>query len=98
MVDFKSYVRTREETARRRCKSSRCACLRRWLVEKVLLRKRGLTLRKVFQDGDLMQKIDGALGKAGYETELTPDEEHGLWEIETMTRSGINIGHRLEFR
>ena len=38
-----------------------------------------------------MQKIDNALSKAGYETELTPDEEHGLWEIETMTRSGINM-------
>jgi hypothetical protein len=45
-----------------------------------------------------MQKIDNALSKAGYETELTPDEEHGLWEIETMTRSGISTGDRLEFR
>ena len=52
---------------------------------KGVLRKEGLTLRKVFQDGDLMQKIDSALSKAGYKTELTPDEEHGLWEIETMT-------------
>jgi DNA gyrase subunit B len=58
---------------------------------KGLLRKEGLTLRKVFQDGDLMQKVDNALSKAGYETELTPDEEHGLWEIETTTRAGINI-------
>ena len=53
--------------------------------------RRGLTLRKVFQDGDLMAKIEGALDKAGYKTELTPDEEHGLWEIETITSSGVNF-------
>jgi hypothetical protein len=29
--------------------------------------------------------------KAGYKTELTPDEEHGLWEIETVTTSGVNL-------
>jgi DNA gyrase subunit B len=90
MVDFKSYV----ERARRRLAGD--ANLLDVLLEtlagrKGLLRKEGLTLRKVFQDGDLMQKIDSALSKAGYETELTPDEEHGLWEIETMTRSGINM-------
>ena len=38
---------------------------------KGVLRKEGLTLRKVFQDGDLMAKIEGALDKAGYKTELT---------------------------
>ena len=90
MVDFKSYV----ERARRRLAGD--ANLLDVLLEtlagrKGLLRKEGLTLRKVFQDGELMQKIDNALSKAGYETELTPDEEHGLWEIETMTRSGINM-------
>jgi DNA gyrase subunit B len=90
MVDFKSYV----ERARRRLAGD--ANLLDILLEtlagrKGLLRKEGLTLRKVFQDGDLMQKIDSALSKAGYETELTPDEEHGLWEIETMTRSGIKM-------
>ena len=49
---------------------------------------RRLTLRKVFQDGDLMAKVEAALDKAGYKTELTPDEEHGLWEIETTTSIG----------
>ena len=52
---------------------------------KGVLRKEGLNLRKVFQDGDLMAKIEGALHKAGYKTELTTDEEHGLWEIETTS-------------
>ena len=32
-----------------------------------------------------MAKIEGALHKAGYKTELTSDEEHGLWEIETVS-------------
>jgi len=47
-------------------------------------------LRKVFQDGELLGKMEAALAKAGYKTELTPDEEHGLWEIETTTQTGIN--------
>ncbi len=38
-----------------------------------------------------MAKIEGALDKAGYKTELTTDEEHGLWEIETTTNTGINV-------
>ena len=90
MVDFKHYT----ERATRRLSGD--ANLLDVLLEtlagrKGLLRKEGLTLRMVFQDGDLMQKIDNAINKAGYETELTPDEEHGLWEIETTTRSGVNI-------
>ena len=58
---------------------------------KGVLRKEGQTLRNVFQDGDLMAKIEGALDKAGYKTELTTDEEHGLWEIETTTTTGVNL-------
>ena len=58
---------------------------------KGVLRKEGQTLRKVFQDGDLIAKIEGALDKAGYKTELTTDEEHGLWEIETTTNTGVNL-------
>jgi len=90
MVDFKNYC----ERATRRLTGD--GNLLDVLLEvlagrKGLLRKEGLTLRKVFQDGDLMQKIDNAINKAGYETELTPDEEHGLWEIETTTRAGLNI-------
>jgi hypothetical protein len=38
-----------------------------------------------------MARIEGALDKAGYHrTELTQDEEHGLWEIETVTNTGVN--------
>jgi DNA gyrase subunit B len=90
MVDFKHYC---ERATRRLAGDSQMLSI---LLEslggrKGVLRKEGLTLRKVFQDGDLMAKVEGALHKAGYKTELTPDEEHGLWEIETITSSGVNM-------
>jgi DNA gyrase subunit B len=90
MVEFKSYC---ERAARRVGGDSHLLSV---LLDalggpKGVLRKEGLTLRKVFQDGDLMAKVEGALDKAGYKTELTPDEEHGLWEIETVTSSGQNM-------
>jgi DNA gyrase subunit B len=90
MVDFKRYC---ERATRRVAGDSRLLniLLESLSGRKGVLRKEGLTLRKVFQDADLMQKIVGALEKAGYETELTSDEEHGLWEIETVAASGVNL-------
>jgi len=90
MVDFKRYC---ERATRRLGGDSQMLSI---LLEslsgrKGILRKEGLNLRKVFQDGELMARIEGALHKAGYKTELTPDEEHGLWEIETTTTTGMNI-------
>ena len=90
MVDFKRYC----ERATRRVGGD--PHLLNILLEslsgrKGVLRKEGLTLRKVFQDADLMAKIEGALHKAGYKTELTSDEEHSLWEIETVTATGVNL-------
>jgi DNA gyrase subunit B len=90
LVDFKRYC----ERATRRLGGD--PHLLNILLEslsgrKGVLRKEGLTLRKVFQDADLMAKIEGALHKAGYKTELTSDEEHGLWEIETVAASGVNL-------
>jgi DNA gyrase subunit B len=90
MVDFKRYC----ERATRRLGGD--PQLLNILLEslggrKGVLRKEGQTLRKVFQDEDLMAKIEGALHKAGYKTELTSDEEHGLWEIETVAASGVNL-------
>jgi DNA gyrase subunit B len=59
--------------------------------KKGVLRKEKITLRTVFQDGDLMAKVEGVLAKAGFKTELSTDEEHGLWEIETTTTSGLGV-------
>jgi DNA gyrase subunit B len=58
--------------------------------KKGVLRESEATLRKVFQDGDQMARVEGLLSKAGYKTELSTDEEHGLWEIETTTSTGAN--------
>ena len=90
MVDFKRYC----ERATRRLAGD--PQLLNILLEslggrKGILRKEGLNLRNVFQDEDLMAKIEGAIHKAGYKTELTSDEEHGLWEIETTTSTGVNL-------
>jgi DNA gyrase subunit B len=90
MVEFKRYC----ERATRRLAGD--AHLLNALLDAVagpkgVLRKEGMTLRKLFQDGDLMAKVEGALAKAGFKTELTTDEEHGLWEIETVATSGINV-------
>ena len=90
MVEFKRYC----ERATRRLAGD--AHLLNTLLEAIagpkgVLRKEGMTLRKLFQDGDLMAKVEGALDKAGFKTELTTDEEHGLWEIEAVATSGINV-------
>ncbi len=90
MVDFKRYF----ERATRRVGGD--AQLLNILLESLsgrngILRKEESNLRKVFQNGELMAKIEGALHKAGYKTELTTDEEHGLWEIETVSNTGVNL-------
>ena len=90
MVDFKHYC----ERATRRLGGDPQVLnilLESLSGRKGILRTEGSNLRKVFQDSDLMAKIEGALHKAGYKTELTSDEEHGLWEIETVTSSGVNL-------
>src|SRR5581483_577555 len=56
--------------------------------KKGVLREEGATIKRAFQDENLMARVEGVLDKAGYKTELTEDEEHGLWEIETVTNAG----------
>ena len=59
---------------------------------KGLLRQQGLTLRKIFQDDAMMGKIQRAFMKAGYDdVELNRDEEHGLFELETVTSLGVKV-------
>ena len=57
------------------------------------MRKDGLTLRGVFGDqkGELMAKVEGRIAKAGYKTDLSTDEEHGLWEIEVAAPNGTRV-------
>jgi len=90
MVDFKRYC---ERATRRMSGDAQLLekLLEAFAGKKGVLRKEGITLRKVFQDGDLMAKVEGVLAKAGYKTDLLPDEEHDLWEIETTTVSGVRV-------
>ena len=90
MVDFQNYC----ERAARRLSGDRTllnALLEGFGGKKGVLRKEGATLRKVFQDSDEMARVEGVVAKAGYATELSSDEEHGLCEIETTTGAGVKI-------
>ena len=90
MVDFQRYC---ERASRRLAGDAKLldTLLEAFAGKKGVLRKEGTTLRKAFQNGDLMAKVEGVLAKAGYKTELSTDEEHGLWEIETTTVSGVHL-------
>ncbi len=90
MVDFQNYC----ERATRRLAGDKMllnALLEGFAGKKGVLRKEGATLRKAFQDSDDMAYVEGVVAKAGYSTELSSDEEHGLCEIETTTSAGIKI-------
>jgi DNA gyrase subunit B len=90
LVDLKRYC---ERTTRRLGGDARLldVLLEAFAGKKGVWRKEGATLRSIFQDGDLIAKVEKALDKAGFKTDLSTDEEHGLWEIEVTTTSGVNI-------
>jgi DNA gyrase subunit B len=90
LVDLKRYC---ERAARRLAGDAHLldTILEAFAGKKGVLRKQGTTLRSVFQSGDTMAKVEGVLAKAGFKTELSTDEEHGLWEIETTTASGLTV-------
>ena len=56
-----------------------------------VLREEGATMKRTFQDESLMARVEGVLDQAGYQTDLTEDEEHGLWEVKTTTIAGNAI-------
>jgi len=92
MVDLKNYS---ERAARRLGGDSHLldTLLAAFAGRKGVLRKGGTTLRTIFQDRDLMVKIEGALEAAGYKAGegLMEDEEHGLWKIQTVTNAGLSL-------
>ncbi|HEV7799417.1 MAG TPA: DNA topoisomerase (ATP-hydrolyzing) subunit B [Pyrinomonadaceae bacterium] len=90
MVDLKNYS---ERAARRLGGDSHLldTLLGAFAGRKGLLRKEGRTLRSIFQDRDLMIKIEGALAAANYQAMVTEDEEHGLWKIQTVTNAGLSL-------
>lgn len=56
-----------------------------------VLEKHGVKLRKVFAQQELMAEVEGRIADAGFQTELIPDEEHGLYEIEITWPNGHRI-------
>jgi len=53
-----------------------------------VLAKNSVRLRKIFGEQELMAQVEGRLADAGYNTELTSDDEHGLWEIDVAYPNG----------
>jgi DNA gyrase subunit B len=56
-----------------------------------LLTKHTVRLRKIFGEQEMMAEVEGKLADAGYSTELTSDEEHGLWEIDVTYPNGQKL-------
>lgn len=90
MVEFKRYC---EKATRRLAGDNRLlnSLLGALAGSEGVLRQAGLSLRDVFHSEDHMARIEGVLAGAGYKTDLTEDEEHGLWEIETKTDAGSGV-------
>jgi DNA gyrase subunit B len=90
MLEFKRYC---EKTTRRLGGDPRLldALLKACGGKRGALRKPGATLRALFQDGSLMDTVRAVLAKEGFDGKLTTDEEHGLWEIQTTTTTGVNV-------
>lgn len=103
LVEFKHYC----ERATRRLVGDEHLLeilLEAFAGKKGLLRKDGSTLRKIFQDDELLAKVEGVLDKKGYKTDLSADEEHGMWKIKTTAVSGVlvvidwNLASLVEFQ
>ncbi|HYE65852.1 MAG TPA: hypothetical protein VD966_09720, partial [Pyrinomonadaceae bacterium] len=90
MVEFKRYC---ERAARRLGGDGRLlnALLEAFGGRKGVLREKGATLRGIFESEDAVARIEGVLAEEGYKTDLSEDEEHGLWEVETRADSGASI-------
>ncbi|MGD9588784.1 MAG: DNA topoisomerase (ATP-hydrolyzing) subunit B [Pyrinomonadaceae bacterium] len=56
-----------------------------------ILANTNMKLRKVFAEQDLMAAVEGKLADAGFNTELTNDVEHGLWEIDISYPNGFQL-------
>jgi DNA gyrase subunit B len=56
-----------------------------------VITKNKIKLRKVFENQELMAQIEGTIAAAGYQTDLTHDEEHGLWTVEIKPATGTMI-------
>ncbi len=53
-----------------------------------VLSQKYVGIRKVFENQEILAQVEGKISDAGYSTELSTDEEHGLGEIEIGLESG----------
>lgn len=56
-----------------------------------VLEKHSVKIKKVFAQEELMAEVEGKIAAAGYKTELIPDLEHGLSEIEITMVNGQKL-------
>lgn len=51
------------------------------------------TLKGIFQDGggEQIARVEKFLDDSGYKTDLSQDEEHGLWEIKVTVAGGVKV-------
>jgi DNA gyrase subunit B len=56
-----------------------------------VMSKSSVRLRKIFSETEMMAEIEGKLAAAGYSTELTTDQEHGLCEIDVSFPTGQGV-------
>lgn len=89
-TEFKNYS---ERLARRVLNDSRLVeiLLEAFAGKDGIVSKSNLKLRKVFGEQDLMAQIEGKLADAGYKTELSHDDEHGLWAIDITYPNGQTV-------
>ncbi len=69
-----------------------------------VLAKSHIKLRKIFGEEELMSIVSSHLDAAGFNVELTKDEEHSLWEIDITYPNGLmqkidwNLASYVEFQ
>ena len=85
--EFKRYS---ERLARRLGNDTRLteALIEAFAGKDGVLSKAGIRLRKVFAEEEMMGRISTRLADAGFNAELTKDEEHSLWEIDIAYANG----------
>jgi DNA gyrase subunit B len=56
-----------------------------------VLNQKYVGIKKIFENQELLAVVEGKIAEAGYSTELSTDEEHGMGEIEIGFDSGGNL-------
>jgi DNA gyrase subunit B len=86
-VDLKNYM---ERFTRRLLGNSKLAqtIVRAFAGKNGVLDKHKAKIKEVFDKEELMAEVEKIISQAGYKTDLTVDEEHGLSEIEILTDTG----------